>query len=251
MKEVRISRGLQVGWEGMKNNWPVLLGLLALYVVASIVQNALKSLLDGIPLIGLLFWLLSMGVNILLGLILTKFGLQIALGQGAKAASFGDLELDAETVGRYFLTSLLYSGAILLVLAVVFAAVLLFAGVSVGVGALASKEALSSFVESAGGALVLGFLVFFAILVYAALEFSFAHIAVLHEGLGPFEALAESRRLTQGIKGGLLLMFLAYLGVMLLGFCCLIIGIIPAVMVLAVAMPAIYLDVLDQSGPRV
>lgn len=251
MKEVRIGQGLQVGWEGMKNNWLTFLGLLALYIVAAIVQNTLSSMLGRFPMMGLLMALLSMGLSILLSLVLTKFGLQVALVRGGKAAAFGDMDLSADLVGRFILANLLFTAVGILFVAVVLVVGLVVAGAGIGIGALADKAALLAFIKTAGLTLLgLGFALF-AVLLYLLLAYSFTMLVLLHQGLGVFESLAESKRLAEGVKFELFLMYLAFFGVAILGVCALGVGLIPAFMVLTVALPSIYLDLLDQSGPRV
>lgn len=254
MKQINIKRAFAIGWEGTKNNWPVLLGLFALYVAASVVQNILQEMLSSLSLATIVTWFLSIAVNILLSMLLSKFGLQIALQKGGRAASFGDLELGTDEVGRYFAVSFIPM-AVVFGLLVVLAVVLVGAtGVSLGLNVLQDKDALKALLPTLGGAL-LGALAALAAmfigLVYLSLIFAFARLAVLHQGLGPMEAFRESRRLTQGVLGDVFVSFTAIFAACLAGLLCLCVGIIPAAMVISIAWPAIYLDVLDQSGPRV
>jgi len=252
MKQIRIKEALELGWEGTKNNWPVLLGLFAVYFAAQFAQSFMQEMLSAVSLSTFGFWGLSMAVNILLGLIVAQFGLRIAVEKGARAASFGDLDLEAELVGRYFVASLIPIGVVFAVVFVLAFAFAIFAGVTVGLGALSDKATVEGILKSLGGGIVffvVGFLILLAGLIYAGLIFAFATLAIIHQGLGPLESFKESMRLTEGIRGDLVMLSLAFVGLMLAGLLCLCVGIIPAIMVAFIAWPAVYLQALEQSGP--
>lgn len=249
MKELRISEALKVGWEGMLNNLGGMLIYAAIFVVLKLVGMGLTDLMTTAPLLGALCQLALGILNILVGLCLLLVALKIAEARGAKIGSFFDLDLSASLAGRYFITQLLYVGAFVLIACVGVLLVLLFVGTSIGVGALANKEALLAFIKTAGLGLLAALALAGVALSYLMICFTFALPAVLHQGLGPFEAFRESLRLTEGARSELLLMYLAFAGVLLAGFCCLIVGVIPAALVIVIAKMQLYLEVFEQSGP--
>lgn len=253
MKQINIKRAFEVGWEGTKNNWPTLTGLLGLYIAASVAQNVVQEMVGGLGLATVGVWFLSMAVDTLLAMLLSKFGLQIALERGGRAASFGELDLSVEQAGRYFAVTLIPVLAVLAAVALVAIAVIGVSGVSVGVGVLQNKDALKALWPALGGALVVAGLLLLVLgigFIYLSLIFAFARLVVVHQGLGPIEAYRESYRLTQGVLGDVFVSFTAIFAACLAGILCFCVGIIPAIMVISIAWPAIYLEVLDQSGPR-
>jgi hypothetical protein len=244
MKQVHIEEALRTGWRGMQNNFGSFLALLGLYVVVMVVEHLLAS---G----GLLVSLLGHVVNVVFSLILTKFGLQVAEMNGEKAASFGNLELGGRTVLQFLLTQWLVLFLVAAGLALIWAPVGVFVALTVGLAAL--KGMGPDVWKTLGlglGLVALAGLASVAAVVYFAVTFSFAALACLHQNLGPVDAIKESRRLVAGAFTGVGLLSLVFIGVVLLGLLCLLVGVIPAVMVLAVAHSTVYLSLLEQSGPR-
>lgn len=69
---------------------------------------------------------------------------------------------------------------------------------------------------------------------------AFVPFLVIERGLGPIEAIKESWRITSGHKGRILLLYLALLGVVLLGLLALGVGLLVAVPVSFVALAHAY-----------
>jgi uncharacterized membrane protein len=88
------------------------------------------------------------------------------------------------------------------------------------------------------------------VMSYLSLSLSQTIYACLHQKLGPLESLYESWRLTEGAKLDLLILIIAGIGLVIAGMICLLVGIIPAIMVVTLAQPFVYLSLLEQSGPR-
>lgn len=76
--------------------------------------------------------------------------------------------------------------------------------------------------------------------IIASLVFAFATYAVADRGLGPVEAFKESARITKGNRGKLFLLSLAMIGINVLGFLALIIGLAVTVPVTALAFAHAY-----------
>ena len=95
-------------------------------------------------------------------------------------------------------------------------------------------------------AVVLGFLVLVVPGIILAIGLSFVPYLVVDRGLGPIEALKESWRITKGHKWQLLLLFLALVGINLLGVLALIVGIFVTVPITMLAFAHAY----RRSPPR-
>jgi hypothetical protein len=246
MKEVRIAETFSRAWAGVKANWLMLLGLLAAYFAVALLANILQRLAGEGILASLGSWALSTGINCIFYLILLKFSLQVALKGGAKVELFSEMELDGAQVWRFVRTYLLTTALLIAILGACFVPVLLLALLSAGVAVFSDQGAWKAFI---GPGLACGAVAIF-VFGYAAVAFSESVYICFHQALGPVDSLAESWRITRDARGGLLLMGLASGGLMLAGLICLLLGVIPALMVVFLAQPIVYLSLLEQSGPR-
>lgn len=86
----------------------------------------------------------------------------------------------------------------------------------------------------------LGFLAFVIPGVILAVGFSFVPFLVVDRGLGPIEALKESRRITKGHKWKLFGLMLALMGVSLVGTLALVVGLFVALPVTMIAYTHAY-----------
>lgn len=89
-------------------------------------------------------------------------------------------------------------------------------------------------------AIALGFLALIVPGIILAMGLAFVPYLVVDRGLGPIEAIKESWRITKGHKWQLLLLFLALLGINLLGILALIIGIFVTVPITMLAFAHAY-----------
>ncbi|QQG38105.1 MAG: DUF975 family protein [Candidatus Kaiserbacteria bacterium] len=76
--------------------------------------------------------------------------------------------------------------------------------------------------------------------VIVVLTFQFAQYFVIDKGLGPIEALKESARITKGHKWELLGLFAFILGINILGFLALVVGLLVSVPVTALSIVYAY-----------
>jgi len=76
--------------------------------------------------------------------------------------------------------------------------------------------------------------------VIAMLGLMFTSYLIVDRGMGPIEAIKESWRMTKGHKGKLLLFALALIGLNILGFLALIVGLIVTVPISMLAMTHVY-----------
>jgi uncharacterized membrane protein len=83
------------------------------------------------------------------------------------------------------------------------------------------------------------------------LRFGFAGFAVMERGLDPLEAMRESRRLTDGVKGQVLVFALALLGVNLLGALALGVGLLVTIPTSFLAAAEVYQRLRSRAGQRV
>ncbi len=88
--------------------------------------------------------------------------------------------------------------------------------------------------------IVVGFILFIIPGIIFMLMFSQTLFLVVDRGLGPIEALKESKRITTGYKVGLFLLNLLSLGVALAGLICIFIGLFAAIPVILLAQMHAY-----------
>jgi uncharacterized membrane protein len=88
--------------------------------------------------------------------------------------------------------------------------------------------------------IMLGFILFIIPGVYLSLRWMYAELLVIDRGMKPIAALKESARLSEGRMWQLLWFAIATWGVMLLGFVCLLVGLLPAAVVVTFAYIHIY-----------
>jgi hypothetical protein len=81
-----------------------------------------------------------------------------------------------------------------------------------------------------------------------AIKYGFASAYALDEGLDVGQSLKRSAALTEGIKWDLFIQGLAFAGVIILGFLALLVGAIPATMVVLLAWTWTYVDLRQQAG---
>jgi uncharacterized membrane protein len=71
--------------------------------------------------------------------------------------------------------------------------------------------------------------------IIIGIMFGFSCYLVVDRGLGPIEAIKESMRITKGHRWDLFVFVLACLGIMILGFICLFVGILAALPIVMIA----------------
>ena len=86
--------------------------------------------------------------------------------------------------------------------------------------------------------------------IVVGLRLSFVTLLVVDEGFGPIEAIRESWRRTSGFGWTLLGIGLVAIPVVLVGLLALIVGVIPAVMVIALTIPTMFAAVTEARGHR-
>jgi len=78
----------------------------------------------------------------------------------------------------------------------------------------------------------------------------FATLIVIDQELGPFDAMKESMRLTEGHRWKLLGLNAAFVLVLFAGFLALGVGVLVAIPVIMVATAHVYRVLLHKAGPR-
>ncbi len=88
--------------------------------------------------------------------------------------------------------------------------------------------------------IAVGFVLLIVPGIIFSLMFMFVGYLVIDRKLGPVEALRESKRITDGHKWDLLLLFLAIIGINILGMLCLLVGLLASIPVTLLAMVHAY-----------
>jgi uncharacterized membrane protein len=88
--------------------------------------------------------------------------------------------------------------------------------------------------------IILGYILLIVPGVIASLALMFATYLVIDHDLGPVEALKESVRITQGNRWNLFVLGLALVGINILGFLCLIVGLLVSLPVSGLALVHAY-----------
>jgi hypothetical protein len=245
MKDVRVLEAFKRAWEGAKNNAWLYLLLGGIYLGVGLLNLAVGKIAGDGSLASLLVSCVGTVSNLITGMVLVQLNLQIMHRDGAKLEGFSEMAISAADFGRYLLTQLFFGAILLGALFLCLVPVGLAAMLSLGL-AFFSREGLGQFALP----FLLSVAAATAAMAYLLLLFGQCGYACLDQGLGPWEALMESRRLTDGAKGGLLRLILASLGLAFVGLCCLLVGLIPAVVVVLLAHAMVYGSLLQQSGPR-
>ncbi len=103
----------------------------------------------------------------------------------------------------------------------------------------------------AGVIVVCGLILLIVPGIILALMFMFACYIVIDKGTGPVEALKESRRITRGSRWQLLGFILALVGINILGFVCLIVGLLVSIPVSSLAFVHVYRTLTAKAGAPV
>jgi len=87
-----------------------------------------------------------------------------------------------------------------------------------------------------GLATVIGLILFIVPGIIVGIMFGFAIYLVIDKGLAPFDALRESARLTKGNRWKLFVLGLAVLGINILGFCLVLVGLLATMPITTLAV---------------
>jgi len=83
------------------------------------------------------------------------------------------------------------------------------------------------------------------------LKYSQYAYLIVDKNMGPIEALKESGKITQGVKGKILLLILSSIGVVILGCLALVVGLLWAIPTAAIAWAYVYRKLSDSILPAV
>jgi uncharacterized membrane protein len=227
---------IKFGWETFKKRPGILIGAFALVILVSAIPGILSphpEVVQGQPPppptpFAMVMALVSIVVNFLVTLGLTNFSLRAH--DNIETVTIGDLWNPAP-IWRFL-------GAELLMALVFFAAVLLLA-IPIGILWFISDKL----------AIIVGLPLALTASIILGLGLFFAPYLVVDRGMQPVASLKESWRITDGNKWRLFLLWLALLGVFILGMLALFVGLLVSVPITLLAVVHAYRYLQTAAGP--
>jgi hypothetical protein len=236
-----IKEAIKFGWHAVKAHsalvFQVVLTMFALQVASSVVEHSLKGTLTGVAAS-----IVLTVAGIVFGAGMTLIFLRLSRHEHAK---YTDIVPKFKLVWRYFCASLL-SGIITMLPLMAGGLVALVLLVSTG----AVNVSEGTPVAGVAWAFVLAgviMLVALAATVYFAARYSFARFAAL-DGAAITDSLRKSTALSKGVKGRLVLLFIALVGLNLLGLLALVVGLLVTIPISLFAFAHVYLKLKAHHG---
>ena len=223
------KEAIRIGWELMKKHLGIMVIACGVIMVLMLLQSNIEDIIgDGaisfnITIISyLLLFLLTIG--------LIKMLLKFYDG---KKAELTELIKNYEQYFDYIVCSLLVS----------------FITIGIPIVFINGVVKALQYQSLSGSLFAIGGLVLSAILsIVLGLKYQFAPYLVIDKNMKPMEAIRKSGKITYGHKMNLFLFWFVSLGVVILGFLCCCIGILPAGIVLSFAAAASATLLIGPSG---
>lgn len=221
LDEFEAKKAIKLGYEVLKKNWKLLIGVLLAPYFVSFLVNLFFPVTEWMSKDGEFYDLSTVEVvnNILNTLVGTMIGLVFALGTifiylnvvRGNPIKFSMLFSKYRKIFSAILLSILY--ILIPILAVIFSAVIDFVMLSI---------------------------IFIILYVYLCIRWIFAFILLVDKNLSPIQCLTQSWRMTEGNIMPILRLCLASFGALILGLIALIVGVIPATIVVTAAFYYMY-----------
>jgi len=230
MPRFSIKEALQFGWQTVRNKLGFFIGLSLVFTLASVVLTPLQTYFSDQPVVSMILAILSIALALIVDLGFMKIMLNT---YDKKPADFPDLFRSYDLSPRYFLCTVLYFLLILIVALI--PGVIAFRVFDIG--------------EAANDLGIIEILIIALLLllpiIYFSLKFYFFGYFIIDQEAGPIEALKRSAQLTKGQLWPLFLLFLAILGIILLGFVALFVGLFVAYPVAILTTTYVYRKLLE------
>lgn len=219
-----IREAFKTGWRVFAANTGFLIGV---HLIALGVQTLPQLLAGDSPGLQALVVIVSMLGSFVVALGLVRIGLNLIDGVGC---AYGDLFSHAHLVFKYLIASLLHGLASASVFVLLGAAYIVYRALA---------EAPFSLVESPVALVVLAIVsVIPGAFLYA--RFSQWPFLMVEHGYGPIRSMQESSKITEGVRGHLVLLFLAMIPLGLAGLLALLVGFVVSYAVITVATAYVY-----------
>jgi uncharacterized membrane protein len=241
-KSIDFNAAIKTGWNIAIKNWLFFTSLLLFLALVNYGESFLENLTMNhsgqypTPTLAtfalhIIFFFLSL----LIGLGLIKIALEFVKGGKPK---FLDIFSCLNLLGKYFVAELLIG---LFIMLPIFIPMIAF-----GITFVFSPSLTLTIARLIIGLLGIAGTVFS---IYFGIKFMLAQYFIVDKNSGIIESLKLSSAATKGVKWQLILLTLILLGIMLLGFIALFIGLFIAVPVVIIASTAVYLQLAGQQLP--
>ncbi|MDD4902710.1 MAG: hypothetical protein PHE24_06265 [Patescibacteria group bacterium] len=237
-KTINLDAAVKIGWQIVTKNLLFYVGMILLLFLINFGESFIEqfALNQETNLSTIFTWVLYVAffiINILISLGFIKIALEFAKGNKPK---FADLFSCGNLIGKSFVAGLLVG---LITMAPVLIPLIAF-----GITFFFPSSMALNIVQ-----IILGLLGIAGAVVstYFALRFMFTQYFIVDKNSGIVESLELSSKATLGVKWQLILFVLILMGIMILGFIALFVGILVAIPITMVASAAVYLQLSGQN----
>ncbi len=230
MPRFSIKEALQFGWQTVRNKLGFFIGLTVVFTLASVVLTPFQTYFSDQPIVSLTIAIVSIALTLVVDIGYMKITLKT---YDNEQTDFPDLFRYYELSPRYFLCTVLYF--ILIFVVALIPGIIVFS-----VFNLNERANDLGIFES----LIIA-LLFILPILYVSLRFYFFSYFIIDQETGPIESLKRSAQLTKGQIWPLFLLFLVILGIILLGFVALLVGLFVAYPVSTLATTYAYRKLLE------
>ena len=230
MPRFSIKEALHFAWQTVRNKLGFFIGLSLVFTLASVVLTPFQTYFSNQPVVSLMLGILSIAMALIVDVGFMKITLKT---YDNEHTDFPDLFRYYDLSPRYFLCTVLYF--ILIFVVALIPGIIVF-----------NVFDLNERANDLGVFELLTIAILFILpILYCALRFYFFGYFIIDQGAGPIESFKRSAQLTKGQLWPLFLLFLALLGIILLGLVALLVGILVAYPVAILATTYVYRKLLE------
>lgn len=230
MPRFSIKEALLFGWQTVRNQLEFFIGLTVVFTLASVVLTPFQTYFADQPVVSLIIAIVSVALTLVVDIGFMKITLK---AYDNEQTDFPDLFRYYDLSPRYFLCTVLY-------FILIFVVALIPGIIAFNVFDLTERADNLNVLEM----LIIAIL-FILPITYVSLRFYFFSYFIIDQEAGPIESLKRSAQLTKGQLWPLFLLFLAVLGVILLGVVALFVGLFVAYPVSTLATTYVYRKLLE------
>lgn len=235
IKKISLKEIISESWSILKQNFWFLFKITMLLIIVSVIMSALGESFKNDLLIGSIMDIVSVIVSVVISMPYTIMILGLLEG---KKISFKEA-FKSVTSSKVFKLI----GFSLLIILMIIVPIALLIGIYSVVNFLAITTSVSqvpvyiNIIKIILGLSIFAYSIFMFVFVC---KIQFASLFIIEKDFKLFESIKESLKITKGRTGLIVGFIFTALGIMILGVICLLVGIIPAIMLVEVASVLIY-----------